>query len=194
MTIFKSALGVLAGAIAVFIGTANVAHAEPYLAEIRTFAQHECPAGWLPTDGRLLQVAHYPALESVLEDRFGATSRRDFALPKLPVPESTHDKLETQCIAANGVYPTGNNTYLSEHYIGEIRLFATEHCPAGWLKTSGGLYPANHYVALYAVLHRRYGGGDGRTFRVPDNPRIFAAGHHELNECIAAVGIWPYWD
>ena len=191
MTIFKSAVAALAGAMAAFIGTASTAHAtEPFIAEIRAFAEHACPAHWLPTDGRLLQVADYPALDSVIQDRFGATSRRDFNLPKLTPPETAHGKAETQCISAYGVSPLGRG-YAGDEFIGETRLFATAHCPNNWLKTDGSFYAANRFVGLFAVLQHRYG-GQGQHFGVPNNPEIIAAGGIPLSECIAANGRWPF--
>ncbi len=194
MTMFKSKVAALAGAMAAFIGTAHVAHAsDHYIAEIRTFGEAECPGGWIPTDGRMLENRNHPALESIILDRFGSNSRQTFAVPKLPPLEGAPHKPEMRCIAANGNYPFGHNPYAQDHFIGEIRLFATRFCPQDWLPTIGLHFRGEDYYGLFALLGHRYG-GQGSLFRVPDNPVIVADGGEKLSECIAAVGIFPRWN
>lgn len=57
---------------------------EPILGEIRAFAGNFAPyPNWLPCDGRLMPVAQYQALFSVIGTAFGGDGRTTFALPDL---------------------------------------------------------------------------------------------------------------
>lgn len=52
--------------------------------------------------------------------------------------------------------------------LGEIKLWAINFAPQGWLACDGSLLPINQYQALYSLLSTQYG-GDGRTnFALPD--------------------------
>lgn len=56
---------------------------ETYLAQIGIFAFATQPSGWLPCDGRLLPVAQYQALYSLLGITYGGDGRNTFGLPDL---------------------------------------------------------------------------------------------------------------
>lgn len=56
---------------------------EPFLGEIRAFAFGRVPNGWLPCDGRLLQVQQNQALFALLYNRYGGDGKTTFALPDL---------------------------------------------------------------------------------------------------------------
>lgn len=55
--------------------------AEPFIGEIRIFSFGYNPEGWFPCDGRLLGVAEFTALFSLLSDVYGGDGRNTFALP-----------------------------------------------------------------------------------------------------------------
>jgi microcystin-dependent protein len=56
---------------------------------------------------------------------------------------------------------------MSDPYIAEIRLFAGNFTPRGWLRCDGQLIPIAQNIALFALLGTTYG-GDGRTnFALP---------------------------
>ena len=55
----------------------------PYLGEVRLFAGLTPPKGWLPCDGRIMQVKNNSALFSLLGPRFGGNGVDTFALPDL---------------------------------------------------------------------------------------------------------------
>ena len=61
-----------------------------YLAEVRLFVTvlFGAPKGWLPCDGRLMNIAENPALFSLLGTTFGGDGIRTFALPKRAGPGS----------------------------------------------------------------------------------------------------------
>lgn len=55
-----------------------------------------------------------------------------------------------------------------EGYLGEIRMFAGDYAPRGWMFCAGQTLAMNEYPALYAVVGNAYG-GDGRVvFKLPD--------------------------
>jgi microcystin-dependent protein len=54
-------------------------------------------------------------------------------------------------------------------FIGEIRAFANNYYPEGWLPCTGQQISIQQYQALYAVIGTLYGNSDGRTyFTVPN--------------------------
>ena len=53
-------------------------------------------------------------------------------------------------------------------YVGEIRMFAGNFAPAGWMFCEGQLLPISGNQALYALLGNRYGGDRVSTFALPD--------------------------
>ena len=57
--------------------------AEPFLGEIRLFTGAFVPRGWAPCDGRMLPIAQYQALFSILGVNYGGDGRQSFGLPDL---------------------------------------------------------------------------------------------------------------
>jgi microcystin-dependent protein len=57
---------------------------------------------------------------------------------------------------------------MSEPYVGEIRLFAGNFGPAGWMLCEGQLLPISENETLYALLGTTYGGDGESTFALPD--------------------------
>lgn len=57
---------------------------------------------------------------------------------------------------------------MSDHYTGEIRLFAGNFAPQGWFFCNGQELQVNSYQALYAVLGNQFGGNQMQTFMLPD--------------------------
>ncbi len=55
----------------------------PFLGEIRTFAGNFAPRGWALCDGRLLSIAQYSALFSLLGTTYGGDGKVTFGLPNL---------------------------------------------------------------------------------------------------------------
>jgi microcystin-dependent protein len=53
-------------------------------------------------------------------------------------------------------------------YLGEIRTFAGNFTPVGWLPCDGRLLPISEYEALYTLLGTIYGGDGVSTFGLPD--------------------------
>jgi microcystin-dependent protein len=53
-------------------------------------------------------------------------------------------------------------------YIGEIRIFAGNFAPAGWMFCEGQLIPISENDTLFAVIGTTYGGDGQETFALPD--------------------------
>jgi microcystin-dependent protein len=57
---------------------------------------------------------------------------------------------------------------MSDPFLAEIRIFATDYAPNGWALCNGQLLPIMQNTALYALLGNVYG-GDGRSnFALPN--------------------------
>jgi hypothetical protein len=76
-------------------------------------------------------------------------------------------------------------------YLGEIRTFAFNFCPAGWESLDGQLLPINQYTALFSLLGTTYGGNGTTTFALPKWGPIFSASGGAFLPCIAMQGIFP---
>jgi microcystin-dependent protein len=53
-------------------------------------------------------------------------------------------------------------------YMGEIRTFAGNFAPVGWLPCDGRLLSISEYDTLYALIGTTYGGDGVNTFGLPD--------------------------
>jgi microcystin-dependent protein len=65
---------------------------------------------------------------------------------------------------------------MADAYIGEIRAFAFNFTPTGWLPCNGSVYPVNNNAALFSILGTYYGGNGTTTFAVPDLRGVAALG------------------
>src|SRR6476469_3065576 len=57
---------------------------------------------------------------------------------------------------------------MGEPYIGEIRMFAGNFAPAGWMFCEGQLLPISEYETLFNLIGTTYGGDGQSTFALPD--------------------------
>jgi microcystin-dependent protein len=53
-------------------------------------------------------------------------------------------------------------------YLGEIRIFAFNFAPVGWIQCSGQLLPISQYTALFSLLGTFYGGNGTSNFALPN--------------------------
>jgi microcystin-dependent protein len=53
-------------------------------------------------------------------------------------------------------------------YLGELRLFATDYVPRGWLPCEGQTLTIAQNAALYSILGVQFGGDGRTTFQLPD--------------------------
>ncbi len=65
--------------------------------------------------------------------------------------------------------------------IGEVKTFAGDTAPQGWLLCFGQAVSRTTYSALFAVIGTRFGGGDGgSTFNLPDLRGRVAVGRDDM--------------
>lgn len=57
---------------------------------------------------------------------------------------------------------------MSNPYVGEIRIFAGNFAPAGWMFCEGQLLPISEYDTLFNLIGTTYGGDGESTFALPD--------------------------
>lgn len=81
---------------------------EPLMATIMLFAPNWDPKGWMPCDGRLLSIAQYSALFSLLGTQYGGDGIQTFALPNIPAQPTEGQGTATMSayIAVVGIYPS----------------------------------------------------------------------------------------
>jgi microcystin-dependent protein len=57
---------------------------------------------------------------------------------------------------------------MSQPYVGEIRMFAGNFAPAGWMFCEGQLLPIAENETLFNLIGTTYGGDGQSTFALPD--------------------------
>ena len=57
---------------------------------------------------------------------------------------------------------------MAQPYVGEIRMFAGNFAPAGWMFCEGQLLPISEYETLFNLIGTTYGGDGQSTFALPD--------------------------
>lgn len=57
---------------------------------------------------------------------------------------------------------------MAQPYVGEVRMFAGNFAPAGWMFCEGQLLPISEYETLFQLIGTTYGGDGQSTFGLPD--------------------------
>lgn len=57
---------------------------------------------------------------------------------------------------------------MAQPYVGEVRMFAGNFAPAGWMFCEGQLLPISEYETLFNLIGTTYGGDGQSTFGLPD--------------------------
>ncbi|TWG90685.1 microcystin-dependent protein [Nocardioides sp. J9] len=57
---------------------------------------------------------------------------------------------------------------MAQPYVGEIRMFAGNFAPAGWMFCEGQLLPISEHETLFQLIGTTYGGDGESTFGLPD--------------------------
>jgi microcystin-dependent protein len=57
---------------------------------------------------------------------------------------------------------------MAQPYVGEIRMFAGNFAPAGWMFCEGQLMPISEFETLFNLIGTTYGGDGESTFALPD--------------------------
>jgi len=53
-------------------------------------------------------------------------------------------------------------------FVGEVRLFAGNFAPVGWMFCDGSILPISEYEVLFQLIGTTYGGDGQSTFALPD--------------------------
>ena len=56
---------------------------------------------------------------------------------------------------------------MAQPYVGEIRMFAGNFAPAGWMFCEGQLLPISEFTTLFNLIGTTYGGDGQSTFALP---------------------------
>jgi len=78
---------------------------------------------------------------------------------------------------------------MAQPYVGEIRMFAGNFAPNGWLFANGQLLSINQNQALFSLLGTQYGGDGRTTFALPDlrgRTLLGAGGDYFVGEVLGA--------
>src|SRR5213078_1803245 len=57
---------------------------------------------------------------------------------------------------------------MAQPYVGDLRMFAGNFAPAGWMFCEGQLLPISEYETLFNLIGTTYGGDGQSTFALPD--------------------------
>jgi microcystin-dependent protein len=57
---------------------------------------------------------------------------------------------------------------MAQPYVGEIRMFAGNFAPAGWMFCDGSKLPISEFETLFNLIGTTYGGDGQETFNLPD--------------------------
>src|SRR5690606_3763075 len=57
---------------------------------------------------------------------------------------------------------------MAQPYVGEVRMFAGNFAPAGWMLCEGQLLPISENEPLFQLIGTTYGGDGQSTFALPD--------------------------
>ena len=77
---------------------------------------------------------------------------------------------------------------MAQPYVGEIRMFAGNFAPNGWLFCSGQQLPISENEVLFQLIGTTYGGDGESTFNLPSSGRSSEPAHYiskskTLQEC-----------
>lgn len=69
-------------------------------------------------------------------------------------------------LASPGMFNT--NSMAQQPFVGQIRIFAGNFAPVGWMFCEGQLLPISEYETLFNLIGTTYGGDGISTFALPD--------------------------
>ena len=187
-----------ATALAAALCAAPGTHAqEPFVGELMLFGGTFCPADyWLPADGRLLPIAGYEALYTLIGTTYGGDGVTDFGLP---------DLRGRTAVGQGQGFGLGNRV-MGEKAGAESATLTQNHMPAHAHTMSASTAPATHATpATGRVPATAQNGGAYAAAGGPaSGPATGSAGsgvsvnlrspYMALQWCIAVTGIFPSLD
>ncbi len=164
---------------------------EPFIAEIRIWANNFAPRGWAFCGGQLLPIAQNTALFSLVGTTYGGDGRTTFGLPnlsgRLPMHPGRGPGLTDRRLGQTAGAETASLT--------EAQMAAHSHPPQGFPTTevanptsTRGIGAAPLYVTPGAVVPMAADiVGDTGGNQTHSNLQPFLS----LNFCIALTGLFP---
>ncbi|ARU60748.1 phage tail protein [Tumebacillus avium] len=160
---------------------------EPFVGEVRLFANNYAPRGWMFCEGQILQINQNQALYSLLGNVYGGDGVTTFALPdyrgRVPIHVSPTIPLGTsQGEAAHTL--TVNEMPQHTHQVSAASANAADPSPSGgvWSSQLNGYSPAAQLVAMDVEAIGVTGGSQPHENMQP---------YLVLNYAIAIQGIFP---
>lgn len=77
---------------------------DAFMSEIRIFPFTYNPVGWIPCDGRELNVVQYPALYSLIGNMYGGTAPSTFCVPNFNINNTANIPVGTGTAVTGTVY------------------------------------------------------------------------------------------
>ena len=173
---------------------------DPYIGEIRMFAETFVPEGWILCDGRTLSIGQYAPLATLLGTTYGGDGRTNFCLPNLvgrvPMQQGQGAGLTYRQIGVAGGASTVNLTS-SQIAIHTHNVMCKNSPLTADTRTdpTGNVWSGGSMKAFY---------GPNSGTLVPMDPRAVGAtgadvpvGHYNLQPylgvyfAIAYEGVWP---
>ncbi|MEL6887759.1 MAG: tail fiber protein, partial [Pseudomonadota bacterium] len=188
------------------------AGSDPFIGTIQSFGLNFCPRDWAPADGRLLQIAQYTALFSLLGTMYGGDGRTTFGLPNLNgragMGFGTGPGLTTRQMGQVGGTETNtmNSTTMASHTHGVVGTITGNTVASAAAPTTTD--PANGYYATFPGGASVYADpstppvemGDG-SVEFSSSAAIVSSGGGQptqnrqpylaVTHCVALQGIYP---
>ncbi len=103
----KTSLKTLIAGLTLTLGLSAAAHAESYIGEVQFFANGYGAEGYVPADGRVIQIAKHAALFTIIGCDFGGDCRTTFALPNVPAMKDPKGaEVKAYMAIDKGLFPT----------------------------------------------------------------------------------------
>lgn len=133
---------------------------DPFIGQVAAFGGNFAPNGWLPADGRLVDIDKFNALFNLIGTTYGGDGQTSFALP---------DLRGRAVVGAGGQYDIGE-VFGSENTVLSLSQLATHDHDGGTIAVdpAGGGQPfdnrqpglaLNYYIALQGIFPSRDSGG-----------------------------------
>jgi hypothetical protein len=71
-------------------------------------------------------------------------------------------------ICTQGSVPAAGGAPLTVPFLGQVKLFAGNFAPSGWLFCEGQLLVVSQWPSLFSIIGNTYGGNGTTTFALPD--------------------------
>jgi microcystin-dependent protein len=76
--------------------------------------------------------------------------------------------MSTTALASALLFSSAGLAFAQEMYLGEVRMFAYNWCPTGWLPANGQLVNISANAALFSLLGVSFGGNGTTNFALPN--------------------------